>query len=205
MIAFRFQAYISILTLAFFMAELLIFPDDDFPPEYRCQVLAFLRVQWPEGFLGENRLRNWITRPAYHPVHFILAEAGLVISHAEVVWKHLEHAGDIYKTYGLTGVFTFPSFRGQGYGLQVITAATGYIRSRSDADVGMFHCAPDLKRFYMKAGWIPMESTITYIGPRQNPVEARELRMMQFFSEKGRFGREAFERLPVFFDEDDTW
>ncbi len=187
------------------MTDLLLFFDNDFPPEYRCQVLTFLRIQWPKGFVGENRLRNWITRPEYHPVHVILEEAGLVISHAEVVWKNLEHAGESYKTYGLTGELTFPSFRGQGYGLQVIQAATDYIRSRPDADIGMFHCSPNLRSFYMKTGWIPMEGTITYIGSRENPIEANELRMMQFFSEKGRCGQEAFEHVPVFFDEDSTW
>ena len=137
------------------MVEMLKYPQGDLPDLYACQVLTFLRVQWPEGFVGENCLRNWITKAEHHPISFLFVEAGLVISHAQVVWKHLEHHGEIYKTYGITGVFTFPSFRSQGYGLQVIQAATEYI-CQSDADIGMFHCDPGLANFYQQCGWIPM-------------------------------------------------
>ena len=154
--------------------------------------------------MGENSLRNWITRPEHHPISFLLVEASLVISHAQVVWKNLEHCGEIYKTYGITGVLTFPSFRGQGYGLQVIRAATDYIY-QSDADIGMFHCEPGLGDFYSQCGWLPMREAITWIGARDHPVRTDELMMMRFFTEKGLRGRGSFESKPVFFDEDSTW
>jgi GNAT superfamily N-acetyltransferase len=186
------------------MASLLIFPPAGLPEKYACQVLTFLRVQWPEGFRGENRLRDWITRPEFHPLSILLVEEDLVISHAQVVWKFLEHAGQRYKTYGITGVFTFPSFRGQGYGAQTIRAATDVIL-QSDADIGMFHCDPGLASFYARCGWQPMENTITWIGSRDAPVKAGELMMMQFISEKGIRGRETFQNEAVFFDEDSTW
>lgn len=186
------------------MEELLIYPQDQLPPDLKCQVLSFLRIVFWDGFTGENRLRDWITHPRHHPLHFLLVEQGLVISGCEVVWKDLEHAGVSYKTYGLTGVFTYPSFRGQGYGTRVIGAATDYIAA-SDADVGMFHCAPGLKGFYAACGWIPMEGAKTYVGARAKPVLSQELMMMRFFSEKGAASRKAFETLPVYFDEDDTW
>jgi GNAT superfamily N-acetyltransferase len=186
------------------MPELLSFPQAKLPAEIECQVLSFLRIVWPEGFLGENRLRNWITRSEHHPISFVLVENGLLIAHAQVVWKLLEHAGETYKTYGITGVFTYPSFRGQGYGLQVVQAATTYI-THSDADVGMFHCNPPLKAFYAQAGWIPMPGAVTLIGARETPDLVLELMMMQFFSEKGQRGKESFLTQPVFFDEDSTW
>ncbi len=186
------------------MAELLVTPQTQLPPDIACQILSFLRITWPEGFLGENRLRDWITREEHHPLSFALVEHGLLIAHAQVVWKMLEHAGVRYKTYGITGVFTYPSFRGQGYGLQVVQAATDYI-AQSDADIGMFHCDPELKAFYAQAGWLPMEGAVTLIGARANPVVTNELMMMQFYSEKGRCGKETFLTVPVFFDEDSTW
>jgi hypothetical protein len=186
------------------MAELLVYPQADLPPQMHCQVLTFLRVEWPDGFVGENRLRNWITRIEHHPLSFLMVEDGLVISHAQVVWKYLEHCGETYKIYGLTGVFTFPSFRGQGYGQRTISAATKYI-ANMDADVGMFHCSPHLEPFYAQASWIPIHGAVTLIGSRADPVQVDELMMMQFFTEKGRRGRESFERMPVFFDEDSTW
>jgi len=186
------------------MVELLIYPDDQFPADLKCQILSFLRVVFWEGFTGENRLRDWITHPRFHPLHFVLVEEGLAISHCEVVWKFLDHAGITYKTYGLTGVFTYPSFQKQGYGQRVIRAATDFIAA-SDADIGMFHCEPGLKGFYEGCDWIAMEGAQTYIGARANPVLCNELMMMRFFSARGVAGRPAFESLPVFFDEDSTW
>lgn len=137
------------------MIQLLEYEQSGLPKKYLFQVLTFLRVQWPEGFVGENRYRSWITRADVHPRSFLLVENNLVISHAQVVWKDLEHARQVYKTYGITGVFTFPSLRGQGYGNQIIHAATSYI-AHSDADIGMFHCDPGLADFYALCGWIPM-------------------------------------------------
>jgi hypothetical protein len=186
------------------MIELLVSPQSQLAPLIACQVLSFLRIQWPEGFQEENRLRYWITREEHHPVSFALVESGLLVAHAQVVWKMLEHSGMVYKTYGITGVFTYPSFRGEGHGLRVVQAATDYI-THSDADIGMFHCNPPLKAFYSQAGWLPMEGAVTLIGARANPVVVNELMLMQFFTEKGRRAKEAFLRSPVFFDEDSTW
>jgi hypothetical protein len=186
------------------MINLLVLGQDELPEKYYYQVLTFLRAQWPEGFIGENRSRSWITRADFHPLCFLLVEDDLVISHAQVVWKDLEHAGQVYKTYGITGVFTFPSLRGQGYGSQVIHAATSYI-AHSDADIGMFHCDPGLAGFYSLCGWIPMYGTTTWIGTRDNIVASDELMMMQFLSAKGQRGRGSFQNEAVFFDEDTTW
>jgi hypothetical protein len=186
------------------MPQISVFPDADFPENYKCQVLSFLRIVFPEGFTAENRLRDWITAPRFHPLHFLLTEAGLVVSHVEVVWKILEHAGRDYKTYGLTGVFTYPSFQHQGHGLRLIQAATQYILA-SDADIAMFHCKPNLEWFYRKADWIPMHNSTTWIGSKQAPVKSNELLMMRFISSQGCAARPDFENLPIDFNEDDTW
>src|SRR5579863_4936239 len=151
------------------MPELLTYSSADLPADLKCQILSFLRVQWPEGFAGENRLRDWITKEEDHPIHLILVERGIVISHTNVVWKHLEHAGESYLTYGLTGVFTYPAFRGQGYGAQIVAAGTTYIDT-TEADIAMFHCAPELRGFYERSGWTAMETATTRIGSSSNPV-----------------------------------
>ena len=186
------------------MVNLLVYDQAELPEKYHYQILTFLRAQWPEGFLGENRSRNWITRTSFHPRCFLLVEGDLLVSHAQVVWKDLEHAGQVYKTYGITGVFTFPGLRGQGYGSQVVHAASSHI-AHSDADIGMFHCDPGLAGFYALCGWLPMYSARTWVGARDNIVTCDELMMMQFLSEKGRRGQESFQQEPVFFDEDTTW
>jgi GNAT superfamily N-acetyltransferase len=186
------------------MVEQYLYASADFPEALKCQALSFLRVEWPGGFRGENRLRNWITKEADHPIHLVLVEAGLLISHTNVVWKYLEHAGITYKTYGLTGVFTYPSFRGQGYGSQLIGAATAYIQA-SDGDIGMFHCDPGLCNFYARHDWEALEQATTYLGSNEKFLVDDEVLMMQFLSPKGQQGRASFEREPIYFGSDSTW
>lgn len=187
------------------MVEQHLYASADFPAELKCQTLSFLRVHWPEGFVGQNRLRNWVTQESDHPVHFVLTEADVLISHLNVVWKHLEHAGFTYKTYGLTGVFTYPAFRGQGFGGQLVASATAHIRE-GDADIALFHCDPQLRRFYARWGWEALDAATTFVGPRHAPVLVEdELLMMQFISDKGQQGRSAFEQQPIYFEDDSTW
>jgi hypothetical protein len=82
------------------------FENQDLPEKFKCQILAFMRVEGSEEFQGENRLRDWIKGPEAHPVHLLLEEEDILISHVAVVWKLLSHAGQEYKAYGFTEVFT---------------------------------------------------------------------------------------------------
>ena len=119
-------------------------------------------------------------------------------SHTEVVWKYLKHAGETYKAYGLTSVFTYPGLRRRGYGTQIVNAGTDYIKL-SDADIGIFTCDLSLERFYSRCGWIPMKDATVLIEPEGKPIIANKPMMMLFLSEKGKRGRPAFEREPVHF------
>lgn len=187
------------------MAELLTFTSNEFPESLKCQAVSFLRVQWPDGFTGENRLRDWVTREDDHPIHIVLVEQNILISHTNVVWKYLDHDGETYKLYGLTGVFTFPSFRQQGYASQVIAAGTAYIQM-SDADIAMLYCDESLRNLYAKQGWNHMEISTTYIGTKEEPeLVDDEILMMLFLSGKGQKGRSAFETRPIHFGGDYTW
>ena len=187
------------------MVELLTFTSADFPENLKWQAVSFLRVQYPLGFVNENRLRDWVTKEEDHPIYIVLVEKGILISHTNVVWKYLEHEGVTYKAYGLTGVFTYPSFRGQGYGSQVVAAGTEYI-VKSDADIGMFYCDANLKSFYARQGWTHMDTSITFIGTKEQPqLVDDEILMMMFLSQKGQRGRQAFESKPIHFGGDHTW
>jgi len=185
------------------MIEEVVYPTSEIPAYLKWQILSFLRIEWPDGFTGLNRLRDWISREEDHPISFMLVEKDILISHAEAVWKYLEHAGETYKVYGLAGVFTYPAFRRQGYGTQVVALATAYI-DKSGADVGIVFTQPHLKEFYSINGWLPMEKTIVLIGSKQNPIVSNQLVLMRFLSEKGKKGRTSFETIPVYFGED-TW
>lgn len=185
------------------MIQRIIYPQDQLPDHLKCQILSFLRIHYPGGFTGPNRLRDWISPPDDHPISIMLVEKGILISHTEVVWKALEHAGITYKAYGLTGVFTYPAFRDQGYGRQIVELGTAYIDA-SDGDIGIFHCAPHLKSFYAHSGWSVIEQATTLIGDRTAPTMSDEVMMMRFLTEKGRQGRAAFEQHPLYFGEN-TW
>jgi len=187
------------------MTELLVYPREELPPDLNWQILSFIRITAPDTFVGFDWFRYWMatTEDNDHAIHVILVENGILISHTMVVWKYLEHASETYKTYGLTGVFTYPGLRRQGCGRQIVDAGTIYIRE-SDADIGMFHCNPDLEPFYSRSGWIPMRNSTTLIGPKDSPIVSDELMMMLFLSEKGKRGRSTFESEPVYFG-DATW
>jgi aminoglycoside 2'-N-acetyltransferase I len=173
------------------------YPDQDLPTHFRWQILSFMRTYWPDGFQGRNELRDWITSPELHPFHFVLSADALVISYAGVVWAVLNHAGEEYKVYGLSGVFTFPAHQGKGFGKQIVTAATNYIKSVGDADAGLLWCEPKNLAFYAKRGWIHLENARTVSTVTGQPFPENELVMMMFLSEKGQQNREAFSREPI--------
>lgn len=183
------------------MAQFNYYPQEKLPPLLHQQILDFLRIVFPDGFMEENKLRNWVTNAEDHPVSFILTENDLLISHLQVVWKYLEHKGITYKVYGLTGVFTYPSFQKQGYGAQLLKKAKEYIKN-SDADIVMFHST--VKEFYEKSGFEAMKNVVTLKGDKSNPEISNETPFMLFFSDKGKKGRSDFEESPVYFGED-TW
>jgi len=169
------------------------------PERFQCQILSFVRIEWPELFSGDLRLRDWTSRPELHPVTFLLEEEGVLISRLEVVWDVLRHAGEVYKTYGLSGVFTYPAFRKKGYGLHLALSARDYIEQQGDADIVLFHSI--LNGFYEQAGFERMESLVTLIGDPHNPERSDEAAFMLFLSEQGKRGRHSFENEPVYVGE----
>ena len=179
-----------------------MFESQDLPERFKCQILSFVRIEWLELFSGNFRLRDWTTKQEMHPVSFLFEEEGVLISHLEVVWKVLLHTGEAYQAYGLTGVFTYPAFRRQGYGLQLVQSAKDYIEQRGDADIVIFHST--VKGFYEKAGFEPMNSMVTLVGDPHNPERSDETGFMLFLSEKGKRGRKSFEKGPFYFGEK-TW
>jgi GNAT superfamily N-acetyltransferase len=184
------------------MEQLFIYHHpNEIPPLIHQQIVDFLRMEWPEGFMGPNRLRAWISHVEEHPVNFLLAEDGVLISHLEVVWKYLEHAGVTYKTYGLTGVFTYPQFRKQGYGLRLLKEAYSHI-IKQDGDIVMFNS--QTIGFYEKGGFEGMDKVVTLEGGESNPTISEGKAFMLFLSDKGKQGRKSFETQPVYFGEN-TW
>jgi len=178
--------------------------DGELPEKLKWQILSFLRFNAPEGFVGENENRDWINNPEDDSIHIaITTENDILVSYCAVVKKQLKHAGEIYKCWGLTGVMTYPPFRGKGFGKQAVDIGTKIIKE-SNIDIGMFHCSHNLKDFYVKSGWEPMQNTTTLKGNKENPQKSDELMMMLFLSDKAKSHKLDFETKPVYFGEE-TW
>ena len=177
------------------MLRLLTLPSHDLPPEIKCQVVSFMRIYaWP---VFQSQPLGWdFMDEARHPFSLALVDGEVLISHAEVNWRALDHAGDTFIMYGLSAVFTYPQFRGQGYGHQVVEAATNHILS-SEADVAMLGCQPELTEFYSAHGWSPMKEVKILIGSKDSLTQGGNV-MLLFVSEKGRRSRAAFKREPVY-------
>ncbi|MBV7328329.1 GNAT family N-acetyltransferase [Chloroflexi bacterium TSY] len=179
------------------MSQLLTFPSQELPPYIKYQILSYVRIEWHWIFQGGNQLWDFTLKDT-HPINFVLIENDVLISHAEANWRHLEHRDQIYKVYGLSAVFTYPAFRKQGYGHQVVEAATEYIES-SDADIGMLFCLPNLKDFYGKSGWTSLENIEIRYGAEDDPeINGDELVMVRNVSERGREALTAFEQEPLY-------
>ena len=74
------------------------------------QIISFWRIDDADGFMGENLGRNWISREEEHVRYFIIYTGDILIAHAEVLSKDIEHEGIEYRIYGLGGVMTYPAF-----------------------------------------------------------------------------------------------
>ncbi len=178
--------------------------DNELPEKLKWQILSFLRYDAPEGFVGTDESRDWINNPKDNSTHIaITTENDILISYCAVVKKILEHADESYACWGLTGVMTYPPFRHRGFGRQVVDIGTKIIRE-SNVDIGMFHCNHNLREFYIKSGWEPVENGVTLKGDKENPEKSDETMMMLFLSEKAKSHRSDFESKPIYFGEE-TW
>lgn len=182
------------------MIQQHFFESQELPAKFKCQILSFMRAEWPEDFQGKNRLRNWIKQLEMHPVHFILEEEDMLISHVAVVWKPLLHAGQEYKAYGFTEVFTYPAWRRQGYGLQLIRVAREYIEQQGDADLIIFHST--VRGFYEQIGFESMDEMVTLVDDPSHPRKSNDIGFMRFVSEKGKQGREQFAKGTLYFGDE---
>ncbi|MEO0868402.1 MAG: GNAT family N-acetyltransferase, partial [Cyanobacteria bacterium J06642_11] len=178
------------------MIELKQYSPDTLPLPLKYQLLAAVRIEWAKAFTGPSRTWDYIhksTRPCY----FTVSEQDILISFAEVNQRSLHHANESYKLYGLSAVYTFPAYRHEGYGQQVVQAATDYIGS-SDADVAMLFCSPALIDFYRASGWQALPTATIHYGDPDQPSTNKDVVMTQFVSSKGRQHQPIFTNQPVY-------
>jgi GNAT superfamily N-acetyltransferase len=180
------------------MAEVSTYSHHDFPLALNWQAVSFMRVEWPHILLNGHRLGTETYPAEDKPTHFVVSERGVLISYAAMMLRPLHHAGASYRMAAVGNVFTFPAFRGEGYGRQVVAAAVATMQS-SAADVGVLFCKPHLVHFYQLNGWEHIDAP-TYLGTPAQPTHHPYQRMMQFLSDHGRQGHATFAQQPLYIE-----
>ncbi len=181
------------------MPQLHVYHYQEFPSNLNWQAVSFMRVEWPSILLGGHRLGTE-TYPAEHrPIHFVVTERNVLISYAAIMQLTLSHAGNTYHVAAFGNVFTFPAFRGEGYGRRVVDAATRYIQA-SAVDLGLVFCKPHLVPFYRASGWEAVDGAGTRVGTPDAFTDHPYHRLMLFVSDRGRRERSAFVQHPLYIE-----
>lgn len=180
------------------MPTLTIYRQQDFPPLYKTQALAFMRCEWPSIFQGDNLYMSETYPPDLHPIHFAIAEGETLLSYATLLRRKLLHAGQTFDIYGFGNMLTFPPFRRQGFGRRILHSATEYIR-QGQADVAILYCDASLEAYYAVEGWVAMRSE-TRLGHPEAYTVYDPIRMMLFVSAKGLANQAEFGDSPLYVD-----
>lgn len=184
------------------MITTLHFPKEECPFHIRQQVLALMKKEWPQAFVGREERDLWNETPETNSTSLVLLIDDRVICHVSVPWKHINHEGKTYKVFGLSEALTHPSYRNQGHGVSLVKEATTFIE-RNHADVGMFTCDPKLVHFYRQCGWKHLDRACLVGGSREVPLRSDSFGlavMMKFFSKKAQENQRSFENADVFLE-----
>ncbi len=178
------------------MPEIRTYTLDTLPTAVKWQIASFVRMEWTFVY-EDDPYWDYFTGKTVHAATIVLVEGDVVISHAEANQRIVTHNGIAYTMYGVSAVFTYPGFRGKGYGRQIVEAVTAYI-DRTDADAAMLFCAPERVPFYAASGWEEVDTPVLFGAPDNPQTKEYGKLMMRFLSEKGRRARTDFEQQPVY-------
>lgn len=135
------------------MPQLSIYTAEDaIRPEIVREIRALLASEWPNSD-GEPA-SGPLVDPALHPVFFVLTSGERVLSYGRTIWASGELEDQTLKVYGLGDVITAPESRRAGYAGRIVEAATAYIRSVPDADLGILLTVPRLESWYGRQRWV---------------------------------------------------
>ncbi len=169
--------------------------EDALPTHLRWQISSFIRQWWNDPHT--DQVNASIMNPDWKPVFFVLTQGLAIVAHAAVAAKNVTHADQKYRVYGLCSVFTYRAFQGRGLGQRVVAAASDYIDSQADADIGLLFTRRELVGFYEGAGWVPMDGMTVMIGEPAAP--SPDYPMMRFVSARAKADRPNFEHAEFFF------
>ena len=161
------------------------YTDSELPDLLRAQVLAFLRIVWPDGFVGPNRFRSWTSHPSMTPFHQLYVAGSQLVSHLEIVTVPVTVNDRQYRAVSPTAVLTYPAFRGEGWSSRLNAAAVRWIDD-SDADIGLLTCSHDLIGFYSRAGWTHAREATIVAGPEGETWVSDDVLLTRSLGERSR-------------------
>ncbi len=177
------------------MAQLSLFTTDSLPAAHQHQIRSFIRLHWHDEY--QYSLDGPLVPVERHPTHLVIHDRHALFSHGRVIWVEVEHIGQRYRMYCLGDVLTYPAFRRQGYGAQIVAAGTALIRDDPHADAAILFTEPATTRFYAAHGWETMPHLKASYGHPIAPEPAQGIAMMLFVSERAKAHRADFERHEV--------
>jgi GNAT superfamily N-acetyltransferase len=180
------------------MIQLFQYPQGNCPKDISTQIVELLRAEWPNTFKQAGP--DWPTESAeLKPTSIVLVDNGVVISHAAVLRKTINHCAENYLAFGLGSVVTRQSLRRRGFGRRIVEHATHYMK-QEDADLGVFTCDSHLAAFYVFGGWEVTLSSPLVGGTIEEPLPSErvgKLTIIQLFSEKAKKLREKILSRPI--------
>jgi predicted N-acetyltransferase YhbS len=180
------------------MPELRSYLKHEVPRDIACQIRSFIRIQWPHLNAGNTTI--WTPPPGVPKdrMTFVATDNELLVSHAEANFRRVEHRGRTWRVGGLSAVFTYPAYRGSGWGEQVVRAATAFLR-RSDADLALLFCGERVQPLYERVGWTHLPAARILSGDPAKPTPDTTSRVMALFlSDNGHAARGVFESEAVY-------
>jgi predicted acetyltransferase len=179
------------------MPELRIYPRHQVPRDLAILIRSYARIQGPYVQAQNKQIWDFTPRES-NPLHFILFDNEVLISHASVKHRPVEFQDQTLNVYGLSTVFTYPAYRKTGHASTVVRAATQHIQN-SDADLAMLFCGHPLRSFYSSHGWTPMDTAQVYFGDPQTPtLKDDNLIMMLFVSDNGHRAAQALKTQSIY-------
>jgi GNAT superfamily N-acetyltransferase len=117
--------------------------------------LAFAGQADPEGAEGIE----WASDGEYTELGFI---DGQLVSQLFLLKREIRVGRQQTLVAGVGGVATHPNVQRRGLGLQLMNAATPFMRDIMDVPFGLLVCAPETQPFYVKAGWVFVAPELVY-------------------------------------------
>lgn len=178
------------------MPQLHLYPNNAaLPAHIYWQVQTFQRtMEWGEPFADGDVLPP-IEDDSLHPMYAAVCKGEILLAFAGVIQKSLTFADEEWICGGVCSVFSFPAFRKQGYGRQVVEAVTTHMRRTAIIDFGLLWTNPRNQSFYMQSGWEAMPQMTTLMGDESKPeIYEDEVPMMVFCSHRAKAARALFEQ-----------